>query len=159
MSDYAEAPRFEAYFQRVEGCTVLTWRAEHWDEVVEHSNEPVLIDVTSTPMVEIAQDAPIIACTAERTAQSEGRISIYRYDEGDNPTPYNVDHYRVLRGETIQSRSDFIEMVLACGTAADSNIRDYFSQNVFLIKEEHGPDHWLPYSDLPSSIRTKIQIE
>jgi len=110
-------------------------------------------------MNQVAKTAPIIACTAEKTLVSEGSISIIRFDEADEPTPYNTDRYKVLRGESIQRRPDFKDMVLACGTTANANINNYFRQNVFLIKEDPGQDHWLSFAELPGYIKAKIQID
>jgi len=159
MNERAQAPRFQAYFQRVQGQSVLTWPRERWDEIIECSQEPVFIDITNTPMNQVAKTAPIIACTAEKTLVSEGSISIIRFDEADEPTPYNTDRYKVLRGESIQRRPDFKDMVLACGTTANANINNYFRQNVFLIKEDPGQDHWLSFAELPGYIKAKIQID
>ena len=157
MSDCAKAPRFQAYFQRIEGRSVLTWPREYWDEI--QPQQIVLMDITSTPMSRVASDASVIACTAEKSSLSEGHIAIYRYDPADGSTPYNKDKYQVLRGETIRNRSDFPQMVLACGTAVDSNLNNYFDQNVFLIKENPGSDHWLSPSELPCAVRAVIQAE
>lgn len=158
MSDRAKAPRFQAYFQHVENRTILTWPREHWDEILAQPEQTVLVDITTTPMSRVASDAAVIACEAIKSTSSKGHISIWRYDPADGSTPYNKDNYQVLQGQTIQNRPDFMEMVLACNTTDNSNLRNYLNQHSFLIKDNSDPtDHWFSESELPASVRTVIQ--
>jgi hypothetical protein len=112
------------------------------------------MDVTETPMSGIAADAPVLACVAEKYASPDGRISIYRHDEADGSTPINKDSYMVWRGETLRNIPNLPDIALACGTCADANLYQFLDENVFVVKEEPGEDHWL--SELPESVQVLI---
>ena len=67
MSNNPNAPRFQAYLKKVEGKSVFTWPRDKWDSI--EYNKETLIDVTSTPMSNIAQDASVIACIAIKNSK------------------------------------------------------------------------------------------
>ena len=155
MSERAQAPRFHAGLKQVEGRSILTWARNEWDAIDEQSEETVQVNVTETPMARSADDACVIACTAEKYGPSDRRVVIYRDDPRDGTTPVNKDVYRVWRGDTLRKREDFMTIVLACNTSVNSNLNTYLDENVFLVKEEPGTDHWL--SELPNSVKMIIQ--
>ena len=148
----ADAPRFRAYFERVEGHTVLTMPRHDWDRLEVDSTSPVFIDVSDTPMQAIAHTGSLVACTAHRTTSGHPTIEIYRYDAKDASTPINKDAYSVL--EDIPERDDFQSIIIAASTQDDSNLRQYLSENVFLVKCQPRDDHWL--EDLPGEVRALI---
>jgi len=37
----------------------------------------------------------------------------------------------------------------------DNNLYDFLDENVFLVKKEHGNDHWL--SELPTTVQVLIE--
>jgi len=148
----ADAPRSRAYFERIEGQTVLTMPRHDWDHLEVDSTSLILIDVSDTPMQAIAHTGSLIACTAHRTTSDYPIIEIYRYDAKDASTPINKDMYSVL--EDIPQRHDFQSIIIAASTKDDSNLRQYLSENVFLVKCQPGDDHWL--EDLPGEVRALI---
>ena len=152
----AQAPRFEFYVTKkhFEGRPVFTWPKAQWESIIGQGEQLALIDVTATPMRGVASDAPILACVAEQYALPDAQISIYRYDAADNSTPVNKDSYKVLRGETLKSMSNLGELAVACGTCADANMYKFLDENVFLVKEEPGDDHWT--AKLPDSVQVLI---
>jgi len=153
----AQAPRFEFYLTKkhFEGRPVFTWPKDQWESIAGQGKQLALMDVTSTPMRGVASEAPILACVAEQYASADAKISIYRYDDADVQTPFNKDSYKVLKGETLKSIPNLPELAVACGTCADTNMYQFFNQNVFLVKEEPGDDHWL--AKLPDSVQVLIE--
>ncbi len=153
----AQAPRFEFYLTKkhFEGRPVFTWPKDQWESIAGQGKQLALMDVTATPMRGVASDAPILACVAEQYASADAQISIYRYDAADSSTPVNKDSYNVWRGETLKSIPNLAERAVACGTCADANMYQFFDQNVFLVKEEPGDDHWL--TKLPDSVQVLIE--
>ena len=126
-----------------------------WKELKLHEDKPVLIDVSQTPMSGVARDALVVAAVAQRASTATARISIYRYDPEDAPTPYNVDHYEVW--EDLPSFHDYEEIVSAASTRDDDNLRGFMQGNVFIVKEKPGKDHWLSQPELPALIRTVVR--
>jgi len=112
------------------------------------------MDVTETPMSGVAADAPVLACVAENYASPDGHISIYRYDAADGSMPINKDSYKVWRGDTLKNIPNLAEIAVACATCADANLYQFLEENVFIVKEEPGDDHWL--SELPESVQVLI---
>ncbi len=144
-----EAPRFECFLQQVEGKSVFTMSRAHWENLLRHEGDPVLIDVRQTPLGNVARQALVAMAEKEPIA----RIVIYRYDEKDAPTPYNVDRYSVF--EDVEARWDLPYIVNAASTCDNENLRRYLQQNVFIVKEGPGDDHWL--GSLPEPVLSMIR--
>ena len=60
--------------------------------------------------------------------------------------------YRV---QHLESVPNLPELAVACGTCSDAKMYQFFDQNVFLVKEEPGDDHWL--DKLPDSVQVLIE--
>ena len=152
----AQAHRFEFYLTKkyFEGRPVFTWPKDQWRSVAGQGKQLALMDVTATPVGRVASDAPILACVAERCASPDAQMTIYRYDAVDGSTPVNKDSYKIWTGETLKNIPSLPELAFACGTCANANMYQFLDQNVFLVKEEPGDDHWLP--KLPDSVEVLI---
>ena len=144
----AEAPRFKFYWERVEGTSVLTMRRQDWDTVVGSLGAPVAFDVRSTPLSGITHTSSVVASVAHHYGNATARISVFRHDADDAPYPINQDKYDVWTDLSAHPRLN--EMITAAATSYDENFRNYCQENVFLIKIQPGPDHWL--TTLPSSV-------
>jgi hypothetical protein len=150
--EQAKAPRLEAYYRHVEGRSVFSMPRTVWDAFEASSTNVAVIDVTRTPVGSVAEESSVVAAIAQRFSPDEGRISIYRYDPKD-PEPINVDHHRVHLN--LGSSLRLGEMITAASTSYNENMKNYLQQHVHLVKEDHGPDHWLP--ELPSSVRIVLE--
>jgi hypothetical protein len=146
-----EAPNFQAYLDRVEGRSVIRMARRDWESAMGRTGEPVALDVTQTPLGRVAPK--VVAAVAEPHAPGISRIEIYRYDAKDAPTPINVDRFLVLEDPTV--RWDVGTIVVSASTEDNFNLRDYLRHYVFLVKEDRGPDHWLPA--LPGKILSVIR--
>ena len=125
-----------------------------WDAVGVNSTNVVQIDACRTPIARVTQDASRLAIVAHQLGLSDARVSVYRYDESDQPTPWNVDHYSVWLN--INTHPEIHEMVNRASTSYDDNLVRYLGENVFWVKEEPGDDHWLP--ELPTSVLAVVEI-
>jgi hypothetical protein len=96
MSSPARAPRFHAFWERLERRSILTMPVSDWETLGILEDSYVKIDVAQTPMSRVANHTSVVATVAKRFSLESAEISIYRYDETDEPTPYNVDKYLVL---------------------------------------------------------------
>lgn len=162
MTDSPNAPRFHAYFQHVEGQPVLTMGREEWDSLVKQPGEEVAIDVTATPMGRVATAACVTACVAQSyfggdPNAGDGLVEVYRRDPADGSTPINKDTYKVWLGETLRNQPNFEEMVLMAATAPDANLYKDLDENVFIVKDKPGHDHWLP--EVPNTVKVLRQQE
>lgn len=146
----AHAPRFFAYLKRVEGRSVLTMERRVWDRFKVQEGEPVQIDLQMTPLRGVESDASVVAATARQFSSISSEIEIVRYDQADAPTPYNVDRYTVYKD--MPSHERFDEIVTGGSTSDNANLREYLAEHVFVVKQDPGPDHWMP--DPPSSATT-----
>lgn len=154
MKSEASAPRLQAYLRRSQDQSVIAMSRSSWDELGISSTNLVNIDVRDTPVVRVEQDAALLAVVARQFGPSDARVSVYRYDESDHPTPVNVDHYLVWLN--LGNHENISDMILAASTSDDANLRRYLNQNVFWVKEAPDDDHWLP--ELPASVRAVLEI-
>ena len=149
----ADAPRFRAYWEHVEGRSVLTMSRSDWSGLSVQMDQPVQIDVDKTPMAEVANQAPVVRALAEQRSDATAEIAIIRYDEKDAPTPYNQDKYTVWLD--VLSHRSVNDLISAASTELNQNFVDFAAQNVFIIKQDPGPDHWLP--SIPGSATTVVR--
>jgi hypothetical protein len=119
-----------------------------WDDLVGTLGEPVEIDVRQTPIGGVADVSSVVASVAHRFGPATVRVSVFRYDEADAPTPYNQDEYDIWVDLTAHPRLP--DMINAASTSDNENFRAFCRENVFFVKRRSGQDHWL--SQIPSSI-------
>lgn len=124
---------------------------ETWEQFQVNEGVPVNIDLDRTPLSGVAHDASVIAARARRSSDLSSEIEIVRYDPDDEPTPYNTDRYTVY--EDMPSHQSFKDIVAGGSTADNENLRRYCRENVFLVKQDPGPDHWVA---TPPSSRTTV---
>ena len=146
----AQAPRFQAFFSRVEDRQVLTMPRRTWEQFKVREGSPVEIALEQTPLRGVAREATVVAARATRSSTASAEIEIVRYDPNDAPTPYNLDRYVVW--EHMPSHQSFDRIIGGGATRDDTILRDYLDENVFLVKQDPGDDHWS--SDPPSSAMT-----
>jgi hypothetical protein len=144
----ADAPRLMHYWGRVEGVDILSMRRSEWHDLVGHEGKPVSFDVRSTPMRSISEVASVVGTIAHQFTPDSARVSIYRDDPKDAPSRINVDHYKVWTD--VSGHHGFSHMTQAASTSYNENMKTFIQDNVFLVKERPGPDHWM--TTLPSSV-------
>lgn len=144
----AEAPRLLHYWGRTEGVDILNMRRSEWHDLVGYEGKPIAFDVRSTPMSGVSDVASVIGTIAHQFTADTARVSIYRDDPKDAPNRVNVNHYKVWTDLTGHPRLP--NMIEAASTSDNENMQTFIQDNVFLVKEKPGSDHWLP--TLPSSV-------
>lgn len=147
MGIKANAPRICAFLKKTEGRSVIVMPREDWNALQVGSTNLVQIDINETPLVRVAEDSCVLAVVALKYGPSSGRVSVYRHDEKDKK-PVNVDHYSVWLD--LVGHPNIQEMVQAASTSLDDNLRQFSDENVFLVLENKGDDHWL--ENLPGSV-------
>lgn len=146
----ADAPRFHAYFEKIEERSVFTMSRKSWEKAQSQRGESLELDITATPLRRVASEASILAARAIGSSSSPSEIEIFRFDPKDGPTPINVDRYTVF--EDMLSHRSFNEIVTGGSTTFNENLKQYLAENVFIVKQDPGDDHWLP--ELPASVHT-----
>jgi hypothetical protein len=149
----ADAPKFKLWWSRVEGTSVLQMRRQDWVALVGSMAAPIAFDVRGTPMAGVAQVSSVLATVAHQFAEATAQVSIYRWDEKDQPTPINKDDYDVWLD--LHHHPDLLNMIHTATTSYDDNFERFAAEHVFFVKKEPGPDHWLP--TIPSSIAVLLQ--
>ena len=147
-----QAPRFHAWFERLEGRSVLLMLRGEWDRLKVHTFQPVRIAIAATPIARLAEQGSVAAVIAQRRSEYEVVVSVYRDDPKD-PSPINVDRYTVW--ERLPFDQDFQRMVSDASTSDNANLRGFMDDHVFMVKDPPGPDHWL--SHLPASVVAVIR--
>ena len=137
--DRPQAPRFRAYFEHIEQRPVLHMSRSQWDQIASASSDPILIDVSRTPMGGVSSQASVVAAYAQRYSTATSELGIVRMDIKDAPKPYNVDKYTVW--EDIPSHRSFREIVRAASTEDNQNLRSYLAANVFFVKRDPDSEH------------------
>ena len=143
-----DAPRFKFYWERIERPSILTMRRADWDTVIGMPVQPITFDVSSTPLYGITHTSSVVASVAHQYGPANANIEIYRYDDKDAPYVINQDQYEAWTD--LSSHPKLTEMITKASTEYNDNFKTYVEQNVFLVKKEPGPDHWL--TTLPSSL-------
>jgi hypothetical protein len=147
------APRFHAYFERLENRSILTMARTEWDALQVVGPSPVRLEVSALPLANVASKASVVACVAERYSTATAQVRLYRWDDADQPTPINEDRYTVW--ENLPSHVSYNQMVTAASTEDNENLRGYLRDTVFLVKENPGKDHWL--GQLPAEVGALVQ--
>ena len=124
-----------------------------WDAVAVRFGAPVQLDVSRTPLAQVAKDAAVVAAVAEQLSTVVAQVSIFRYDPQDVPTAINQDKYTVWLD--LHTHPRLMEMITRGSTVDNANFRQFIGDNVFLVKQNHGNDHWLP--SLPASVSATIR--
>lgn len=127
---------------------------QDWECLKPVLNTRAPFDLENTPIQAVAHDASVVAsCIALTSSSPDARIEIYREDAADRPTPINKDVYTVW--EHIPHHVDYKAAVAAASTSDNDNLRAYLSENVFIVKERPGPDHWL--ESLPADVKLIVR--
>ncbi len=148
-----DTPRLIHYWGRSEGVDILSMRRSEWHDLVGYEGKPVAFDVRSTPMRGVSDVASVIGTMAHRFTPDSARVSIYRDDPKDAPNRINVDHYKVWTD--VSGHPGFSNMIQAASTSYNENMKTFIQDNVFLVKERPGPDHWM--TTLPSSVHLVLK--
>ena len=148
----ADAPRFRAYWNRVEGRSVFTMSRQDWEAIGPQLGAPVQLDVTRTPLNRVASNASVVAAVAHQYSAASAQITICRYDERDQPTPYNVDKYHVWLD--LPSHQSFDQMIEGASTERNANFDQFMTDSVFIVGQKPNADHWL--SEVPEKVRAVI---
>ena len=148
----ANAPRLHALWSRISGHSVLVMARQEWNALSVESGQFVAFDLSLTPLVGVAHEATVIASVAQQVSPALAEVAIFREDLNDR-LPVNQDKYWVHLD--LASSPDFPVMVTRASTEDNANLRAYLGENVFLVKQQHGADHWLP--SLPAVISATIR--
>lgn len=144
----ANAPRLIHYLGKIEGVDIIRMPRSEWHDLVGHEGTPIAFDVRSTPMRGVSDVASVIGTMAHQFTPNTARVSIYRDDPQDAPNRINVDNYKVWTD--LSGYPSFSNIIQSASTSYDENMKTFLEDNVFLVKEERGSDHWM--ETLPSSV-------
>jgi len=122
-----------------------------WSALQPCLGSPVVIDVSATPMARVASNASVVKSFIEQHSAVTAEITIVRADPKD-PKPYNVDKYDVWVDVTAHPK--LAQMISGASTSFNSNFQTFASENVFILKQAPGADHWL--DQIPGSNITII---
>lgn len=140
-------------WERIEETSVLTMPHGDWTRLVGTLGKPVSFDVRSTPLAGVAHVSSVVASVAHQFGPATARVSVFRHDAADAPTPINLDEYDVWTDLSAHPRLP--EMITAASTSDNENFRAFCREHVFFVKRQPGPEHWLP--TLPSSITLLVR--
>jgi hypothetical protein len=145
-----QAPRFQAWFSHLEGREVMVMSRHDWEQA-NHLREGEMgqIDLSTTPIANVARDSRIEAAVVVRKSPVEVVVEVYRYDPVDIPLPINLDWYRVW--ERLPPHRNLAAMVNAASTEDNANMRGFLDDHVFFIKDVVPDGHHL--ADLPEHVK------
>ena len=147
----ADAPRFRAYWEHVAGRSLLTMSRSDWSALQPNLGGVVTIDVSATPMAQVASHALVVKAFLQQSSTATAEITIVRHDPQD-PKPYNLDKYDVW--VDVSALPALQPMISGASTQFNTNFRQFAAENVFMLKQDPGPDHWL--DTIPGSATTII---
>ena len=146
------APRFHTLWENREGRRIFIMKKDEWNAVKSYKGTLFLLDMEQVrmfPMGGIAGHPGFLSAVASSTGE-EVKMTIYREDPEDYPTPINVDKYSIWESFPSQILTSRSEMIQTADTNADANFREYEEDHIFIVKEDAGEGHWL--NELPSSV-------
>jgi hypothetical protein len=149
----ADAPRFRCLWSKLEGTRVFVMKRDDWNAATGTLEEPIGLDIETTPVAAVARDASVVAAVAHKFSGPTAHVSIYRNDPADDPTPINKDDYTVWTNLAEHSR--LTEMIAAASTCDNDNFRSFCRDHVFLVKLSPGEDHWL--KEVPSPVKALMK--
>jgi len=150
----AEAPRFLFYWQHQEKTRILRMLRKDWHTVVGSPSAAVAFDVRSTPLAGVASDSSsLLGAVVHELGPTEARVTLYRHDPADYPTPVNQDDYTLWTD--VSGHPQLQPMIAAASTEDNGNFQAFCRENVFFVKRAHGLDHW--HSAIPSSMQGVLQ--
>lgn len=85
--------------------------------------------------------ASVITAFDVKPDAAANQIHTFGYDAADASTPYNLINYSVL--EDLSERQDYNRILQAASVADGEELITYLHENVFMVKEKPGGDHWL----------------
>lgn len=149
-----QAPRFQAYFSRLEGREVMVMSRRDWEQASQlREGEMGPIDLRPTPIAGVARESRIQAAIVVRKSPVEVVVEVYRYDPVDMPLPINLDRYLVW--ERLPPHRDFVAMVNAASTEDNANMRGFLDDHVFFVKNVVREGHHL--ADLPDQVKALVR--
>jgi hypothetical protein len=146
------APRFHTLWENREGRRIFIMKKDEWNSVKTNKGNLFKLDleqVASFPMGGVASQPGFLSAVASSTGE-EVKMTIYREDPKDFPTPINVDIYTIWESFPSQVLTNRSEMIQTADTNADVNFEVYEEDHIFIVKEDAGEGHWL--GELPSSV-------
>ena len=88
-----QAPRFQAWFSHLEGREVMVMSRHDWEQANQlPEGEMGQIDLSSTPIANVARDSRIEAAVVVRTSPTEVVVEVYRYDPVEADLPRAIHH-------------------------------------------------------------------
>jgi hypothetical protein len=124
-----------------------------WQQVNQlREGEMARIDLSTTPIADVAHDSRIEAAVVARKSPVEVVVEVYRYDPVDMPLPINLDRYRVW--EHLPQHRNFTAMVNAASTEDNANMRGFLDDHVFFAKDVVREGHHL--ADLPEQVKVLL---
>jgi hypothetical protein len=94
-----------------------------------------------------------MATTVEQFSTATGELTIYRDDPADAPTRVNQDRYLVWTD--LPSHRSYEQIATGVGLDKDQAARGYLRDNVLIVKQDPGPEHWL--SAVPSNVQVLLK--
>jgi hypothetical protein len=130
------------------GQSVAILRRSDWSRMVSHSGQPTVLAAAGLPIQAVAHQATVVAIAGSGIANPQPGIDVVRYDEGDRPFVYNIDHYQVV--ESLPSHPQYETIVRKAGVQSTQDVRQFMADNVFIIGPERRDDHWV--EEIPAQI-------
>jgi hypothetical protein len=103
---------------------------------------------SALPIHAVAQQATVVAIAGSGIVNPQPGIDVVRFDGGDRPFVYNVDHYSVV--EDLPSHPEYEAIVRKAGVQLTREVRKFMSENVFVVGPERLDNHWV--MEIPAQI-------
>ncbi len=149
------APRFHSLLQKREGKTVFIIKRSEWERLKIEEGKLTFLNTNSLalfPFSPILMSDEYLGTVATRDSEKI-KITLYRLDPKDEPTPVNVDSYTIW--ESIPPKHDIREMIITGDTDYNQNFQDYLTNFIFLVKDSIGDGHWL--QELPEEVAILLE--
>ena len=142
MTGESQIPRLLAYWEHIENKSVFVMSKNNWLKFGASEGNPVQIDVTQTPMSGVVLSASVLGAFAVKHSPSGNQIHIFRWDQKDAPSAINLDKYSVY--EELYTHNNYQKLVKGAKVHDNKELRNFLHDNVIIVKEQEGNDHWLP---------------
>ena len=142
MSDDSNVRRIIFAAEHVLGRDVMSMPRQDWLSIVHSDGSPTLLNEAPDPCRGVMHDAMVVAVAASGNVNPDPGFDIARYDPGDAPHIFNIDHYQVV--ERFQQHGEYQRILGLAGVGDSTGLQTTLDNNVFIIKRDavETADHW-----------------
>ncbi|MCG2784918.1 MAG: hypothetical protein L6461_07400 [Anaerolineae bacterium] len=148
-----ENSRLQYALEHVTDKSVFIVDRIEWERIVDERGEPIILVNVPAPISGLVSMAAHVMTAGSGIYNPSPGIDVVRYDPGDEPYIYNIDHYTVL--EHFDSASLYQESLKVARIEESEELNEFIQSHVFVVGPYRKDNHWV--EEIPKHIREAKQ--